>query len=54
MFTTRNSYAGEIAFAVEKDALLASITNATVTVPTYFIDLTYFGFTSQPAITQAR
>ena len=45
-----NIYAGNIAYALEKAAILASVTP----VPTFLIDLTSFGFTTQPAITQAR
>jgi hypothetical protein len=41
---------GNIAYALDKAAILASLSP----VPTFLIDLTSFGFTMQPANTQAR
>lgn len=44
------AYVGNIAYAVSKAAVLAS----TTPVPTFLFDMSAFGFTTQPAITQAR
>ncbi|BDA51439.1 hypothetical protein COCOBI_18-3170 [Coccomyxa sp. Obi] len=44
-----SNYVGSMAFAISKAAILASAP----TVPTFLFDLTSFGFSPQPAITQA-
>ena len=48
--TSPQNYVGNMAYALEKTAILGSASP----VPTFMIDLTNFGFTTQPAITQAR
>lgn len=48
--TSPNTYVGNMAYALDKAAILGSASP----VPTFMIDLTNFGFTTQPAITQAR
>lgn len=44
-----SNYVGSIAFAISKSDILTSA----VTAATFIFDLTNFGFSPQPAITQA-